>query len=319
MTKISQKISLVLSACMLCTGSCTRVSDQIEPKIDYTLQDRYILQLPSPFAPLSSEEEVSDWGKEYRIAMGFAKELDLYQAITAFKRALFLIPPKERSRKIELDYETLLCYYMGKKYDEVIYVFENSALAFADPSFPAYQDLLVILFDCYLHKKEVEKAKKVLEYLQAYFPAVGEKLELSKNLLEGNLPAITACSSKPGYEYLKKLLNNYAEAKKSVTKAQALNSIIPGAGYLYLGQKQSAVTAFLLNGLFIGASYYFFANNNIPAGIIFTGFEAGWYFGGIYGAGEEAKFYNERTYERYATPVMNQQKLFPALTLQYAF
>ena len=53
--------------------------------------------------------------------------------------------------------------------------------------------------------------------------------------------------------------------------------------------------------------------------MIFAGFEMGWYFGGIYGAGEEAKFYNERVYEAYATPMMNQRKLFPALSLQYAF
>ncbi len=100
---------------------------------------------------------------------------------------------------------------------------------------------------------------------------------------------------------------------------QLLNALIPGAGYLYIGQKKSALTAFLLNGLFIAAAYQFFHHRHVAAGIITTGFEAGWYFGGIYGAGEEAKYYNERLFEKNAATVLNDYKLFPALMMQYAF
>ena len=103
-------------------------------------------------------------------------------------------------------------------------------------------------------------------------------------------------------------------------KSGRLKVLYPrGAGYFYLGQKQSGITALLLNGLFIGASVYFFEDGNIPAGIIFTSFEAGWYFGGIYGAGLEAKYYNERLYESMATPMMHRERLFPILMLNYAF
>ncbi|MGH2611943.1 MAG: tetratricopeptide repeat protein, partial [Rhabdochlamydiaceae bacterium] len=101
--------------------------------------------------------------------------------------------------------------------------------------------------------------------------------------------------------------------------AQLLNSFVPGAGYFYLGQTQSGITALLLNGLFIWASVYFFQHGNIAAGTIFTSVEAGWYFGGIYGAGQEAKLYNERLYERQATPIMNENRYFPILMLKYGF
>jgi hypothetical protein len=57
----------------------------------------------------------------------------------------------------------------------------------------------------------------------------------------------------------------------------------------------------------------------MAAGIITTNFEAGWYFGGIYGAGEEAKYYNERIYEKNASTVLNQHKLFPILMMEHAF
>ena len=53
--------------------------------------------------------------------------------------------------------------------------------------------------------------------------------------------------------------------------------------------------------------------------MIFTTFEAGWYFGGIYGVGEETKFYNERIYESRATTMMNQSKMFPVFMIRHAF
>jgi TM2 domain-containing membrane protein YozV len=304
---------------VVATHSCYRVPENIEPKIDYAIQDRYLLDLPSPFPPLTAEEWQQDWAKEYRIAMGFAHQLDLYQAITAFKRAEFLVPPESRSRKLEIDYEILLCYYLGRKYPDVIDTFEHTDLHFVDPSFPAFHDLLVILYDSYNQANEPKKAAQTLDYIRAYYPETAEKLALSSSLQKADLPEIKAYAAKSEYAYLNDLLSAYEKDKKSITKAQTLNAIVPGAGYLYLGQKQSALTALLLNGLFIGATYYFFHHGNVPAGVIFASFEAGWYFGGIYGAGEEAKFYNERVYERYATPMMNQKGLFPGFMIQYAF
>lgn len=318
MTKTAKYLTLALSYLLL-SSACTRVPEQIEPKIDYSVQDRYLLRLPSPFTPLSEDERKQEWAKEYKIAMGFSHELDLYQAITAFKRTLFLLPREEKQRRLELQYEVLLCYYIGKKYSEVIQTFDSSGLHFVGSEFPASHDLLTILFDSYNHLKETEKAQKILQYMQSHYPCDAEKLSLSQGLQEGNIFLIEQFSTLPNYNYLASLLTCYNKEKKSIQQAQTLNALLPGAGYLYIGQKQSAMTAFLLNGLFIGASYYFFHKGNIPAGIIFTGFESGWYFGGIYGAGEEAKFYNERMYEKCAAPVMNQHKLFPILSLQYAF
>jgi len=304
---------------LLALSSCYRVPDTIEPKVDYAMQDQYLLRLPSPFSPLTEEEQQQDWAKEYRIALGFAHELDLYQAITAFKRSSYLIPSANPSRKLEIEYEIFLCYYIGKKYAEVIYTFEHSGLCHVQPSFPAFKDLLIILFDCYTQLKEEEKADKILQYLQTQSPQTAEGLTLSKDLRKATISSIETFSTKPQYSYLQPFLSYYEINKKSVQTTQLLNTFLPGAGYFYLGQRQSAITAFLLNGLFIGASYYFFHRGNIPAGVIFAGAEAGWYFGGIYGAGLEAKFYNERLYEQYATPMMNERGLFPAFMIQYGF
>ncbi len=311
------KYTLVL---LLCLTACHRVEDKIEPKMSFVVQDRYLKMLPSPFAPLSFAEKEHAWGTEYQIGIAFARQVDLYQAITAFKRAEILVPDSHKERKLEMQYEIFLCYYIGKKYQEALTYFEQSQLPYITEDFPAKHDLFVILYDCYEQLGECAKAEQVLESMKTAYPSTGKKLTISSALTSGNIDTLEQLSLEyPSETYLQNILNSYSVQKKSVGKAQALNAILPGAGYLYLGQNQSAITAFLLNGLFITATYYFYHEGNIAAGVIFTSFEAGWYFGGIYGGGEEAKFYNERTYEKIVAPVMNREHLFPILTLKYAF
>lgn len=295
--------------------SCYKVPDQIEPKVDYCLQDQYLLNLPSPFQPLSEEEKHEDFGKEALIAFRFAHDLDLYQAITAFKRASYLC--QNQARTLEFEYEILLCYYIGRKYPEVIYQFEHSPLRFVDTQFPACKDLLIILFDSYTKVKDFVNRDRIYYYIKDLYPETAEAIELSYVLQTANLPEIEKHVEKN--PYLSSFLESYSSQKKSIGTSQILNAVLPGAGYFYIGQRQTALTAALFNGLFVWASYLFFHKGNIPAGVIFATFEAGWYFGGIYGVGQETKFYNERIYEKYATPMMNQKGLFPAFMIRHAF
>jgi tetratricopeptide (TPR) repeat protein len=307
-------------AILLSLGSCHHADDTLEPKINYAVQDKYLKSLPSPFPPLTLTERGEDWGKEYLIGLSFARELDLYQAITAFKRAEFLAPPEVKERKLEIEYEILLSYYLGRKYHEVVYTFENSDLRFIDDKFPAKRDMLIILYDSYEQTGEVDKAASILQILQQFDQKTPPQLVFSSALQRADFPVLKEIEKEPDSPpYLHELLTNYEINKKSVGTAQALNATLPGAGYFYLGQTQTGITALLVNGLFIAAAVNFFIHGHTAAGIITTSFEAGWYFGGIYGAREETKFYNERLYESYATPMMNQKGLFPVLMLQFAF
>lgn len=302
--------------------SCYRVPDRIDPKVDYPLQDQNFKRLTGAFPPLSQSERQTDWGREYIIARAFADELDLYRAVSTFKRAEILLSQEtgDASRKLQMQYDILLCYFLGKRYDDAVEAFEKSGLAHVDQTFPAYHDLLLTLYECYREMDCPEKQARILELIEKTYPETGEKLQLSRAIREGDLEQVRCFASHfQSPSYLDNLLDTYQEQKKSVATAQFLNALLPGAGYLYIGQKKSALTAFLLNGLFIAAAYQFFSHHHIAAGIITTSFEAGWYFGGIYGAGEEAKYYNERIYERNASGVLNQHKLFPVLMLEHSF
>lgn len=300
-------------------SSCYKVTDTIDPRINCHVQDKHFSKLSSAFPPINGAEKQTDWGKEFIIASCFASELDLYRAVSTYKRALILLPSNETARKLEIQYDILLCFFFGQRYEEAVLAFEKSDLACVDKTFPAYHDLLLVLNECYKETDAQEKQEQVFDLLQKSYPDTAEKLTLSGAIRKGDLCTIeTFAEGFQAPSYLDDLLCYYNSQKKSVKKAQLLN-ILPGAGYLYIGQKKSALTAFLLNGLFITAAVQFFLHKHIAAGIITTGFESGWYFGGIYGAGEEAKYYNERLYENKAACVLNQHNLFPTLMMKYEF
>lgn len=305
--------------------ACYRVSSKIEPTVqspkhpkEIQREKRCFLALPQdfsvcPFPELTAEEKATDWGKEYQIGLMFAADFDLYRAITGFKRALCLLPQEQNARRLELQYLTALSYFLGKKYVEVIYSLESTSLAQVDKNFPAYGDLLLILYESYTQLGREEYAEHILKLMSVEEPESCEKVALYRDLREADLTKL-ACK-----EETKPLLAGYYKEAKSVRKAQTLNALMPGAGYLYLGQKQTAFTALAINSLFIGAATAFFAHDNIWAGVLTLSFEGGWYFGGIYGAGLSAKEYNEKLYCTYAERTGSREKSFPLMRLKYTF
>lgn len=303
--------------CMILTG-CQANSLLLEPCISFTPSPQAVECLPTAFKPLSPQERRLDWGKELVIADAFAGELDLYRAITSYKRALFLIPSgKYPERYLQIEYGIIQSYYFGKKYQDVINTFEDSTLKDCMDTFPARDDLLIILQDSYRQVGLEADACKFLQKIEESNPDKSEQLQLSNAILHADLPTIETFNLKE-IDPSCFLASYYCQAK-SVRRAQALNAFVPGAGYLYVGQKQSALTSFLLNAFFIAAATHFFQHGNVAAGLITLSLETGWYFGGINGAGLAAKEYNERLYETNATPFLLQNHLFPILMLECAF
>lgn len=304
---------------------CCRISKEIRPNIEsrvhpkeFFREKRIKVCLPqdfsvTPFVPLTSEEKQTDWGKEYGIGLLFAEDFDLYRAITSFKRALYLIPEDNKSRKQEIEYVTALAYYLGKKYIEVIYVIETTDLSEVDRNFPAFSDLLLILYDSYEQVGKREKANHILSLIENDDHNRADKLSLLHTIKKADLDEMSRSES------CQNILCGYKRERKSICKAQTLNAIVPGAGYWYVGLKQTAFTAFCVNALFIGAATHFITHGNEAAGIITLSLEGGWYFGGIIGAGLAAKQYNDKIYSCYANKVIDRECLCPAIMLKYSF
>ncbi len=300
--------------------SCQTPYVSLEPTIQYATSPRLISSLPSPFEKLTTEELNTPWGKELYIGLCFARELDLYRAITALKRALILLPASQSSRQLQIQYSLFECYYLGQKYSEALEIFDHSQLITLAETFKGFKDLMMMLFDCYHQTNQPEKAEKVYQLIDQYDADIGQNLLISTAFQEANLEAIRTLSANHSNQaQLEHFVDFYQAHKKSVSIARLLNGLLPGVGYYYVGQKKTATVSFVINALFLGATYLFIKNGNYPAGIITASLESGWYIGGINGAGLAAKEYNERLYEVNAKETMIQNRLFPILMFGTSF
>lgn len=300
-------------------GCCHTNSHLLEPNVCYETTPLLLESLPRAFKPLSPEEVKTDWGKELMIAHTFVREVDLYRAITAFKRALILAPYDLMDRRLQMEYGILYCYYLGEKYSEVIQTFETSQLTAVGGSFPPFKDLIVILYDSYQEVGQSAKAERVYTLLEQVDEGKANKLRLSDMILEGDLEAAEQEIGCYPDDELSNFLGEYRAESKSVRKAQILNACLPGAGYYYAGLKKAAFTSFVINAVFTAATYRCFETGNIAAGIILASLETGWYLGGINGAGLAVKEYNQSIFDAKARDFLVKQGLFPVLMLEKTF
>lgn len=318
-TSTATKKLLILLLCLVVVG-CQKVSAPFEPNVVYIPTDIYLEKIPSAFPKITPEEARYEWSKEYRLGGGFVEELDFYRAITCFKRAGFLMPKKNEDRKLQVDFCVMQAYYMGFKYCDALRTFDKSNLINVPTDFPAMRELQIMLYDCYLKNNEFAKAELILKWVGENDCELADDLYMYEVISKGDIDAVESFLS----EYHRSdsttlFLAEYYDEMKSVRKAQVLNAVLPGAGYLYVGQKKSALTSFLINTVFIAAAYQFFHKGYTAAGIITTSLEFGWYIGGINGAGLAAKEFNERLYESKARNFLICEKLFPVLMFDYAF
>lgn len=310
------KLLLVLA---LLVGGCTPKYEPPHPTLACPLMLSRFGALPSPFPPLTDSECTEDWSKEYRIGTAFAAEGDLYRAITAYKRALILLTTSPE-RKQQIEYDIVLAYYLGGKQKEALNFFENSSLTAVTTTFPAFDELTLLLYDLYRNTHAPCAAEQLLETIRSRNAERERTLRTYDALKKGEMESLDLNETPL---HLRKELaccaGSYALEKKSVTRARTLNALLPGAGYYYVGQKQTALTSFLLNTLFIAATYQCLHHNQIAAGALLGSLEFGWYFGGIHGAGLAAQEYNQRLYETKTLPLLCKEKVFPILMFQRGF
>lgn len=315
---IAARAVITMTALALLVG-CFPKQATLEPNLTYVPTVDDVTSLAPPFAALEPEERKEDWGREFTTGLAFAKELELYRAVTDFKRALALLPPHETAREQEILYFIALCYYLGARYSEAVSTVETTNLNRVTVNFPAYRELLILLHESYRLTDRPLAAEGIREKLEKVDPPSSHNLALSTALTTGDIDALTRFDLKYPSTGLSQLLSNYHQCEKSVTKAQVASAIVPGLGYWYVGQKQSAITAFLLNGLFIAASVQLFRSGYWPVGVFTTSMELGWYCGGIYGAGEAAHVFNQQLYEGMTRPLLAQQNLYPLFMMRWSF
>lgn len=209
---------------------------------------------------------------------------------------------------------------LGTNIEEAVDAFETSRLMRIPEDFPALKELLITLYDAYIKVDQLDKACRILNHMDTLDKALADNISLETAITHADLPSIApAAENTPAADSINEFLCTYASQAKSINKARFLNAVLPGAGYYYVGQKKTALTSFIINALFIAASYQLYDRGYIPAAIILTSLETGWYFGGINGAGLAANEYNRCIYEGLGREVLMQNRLFPVLMIQKGF
>ena len=87
--------------------------------------------------------------------------------------------------------------------------------------------------------------------------------------------------------------------RKSPLLAGTLSSLLPGAGYLYAKSPQTALAAFVANGLFIWGTVSAARKRERGVAAVIGIFAIGWYFGGIHGSAVAARRYNDYCFQEF--------------------
>lgn len=271
------------------------------------------------FNALNLEEKDAPWAKEYLLGVSFGAQEDYEEALHCFKRSLMLCP-KESKRIQEIEYAFVLTHYFQKEYKKAIDFFESHSLLYADKNFTAYHDLLIVLYHSYEILGQPKKADLIMEKLEPYSKEESIELRLTGAVLRREFESALRLSEKlDEKELISSLTHSFLQKRKSEKVAKWLNALLPGMGYYYLGQKKAALTAFLINGALIVGAAQLILNRYYTLGCMTALLEAGWYFGGIFGAKRSAYLFNESLFANYAEKIFYHESLNPQNKLHYEF
>lgn len=301
-------VLVCVCSCSILSASCESIRATAPIPIEYVPQQAEINTLPSPFTPLSDAEKNNNVERELFCGIGFLKEGDLFQAVTALKRAELFAKDTQSSRLHQIEYSLILAHYLSRHYQEVIDTCAKSTVLKNQKTFCASNELQLMLFDSYLHKGQWKDTAQCI----ASMPPTQQRLTTNLKKYENYM----RCTLE---ELPEDVYKAYVTQAKSPNKAALFNALLPGAGYAYTGENSTALTSFLINAIFIAATYEFAHAGQTGAAIISGSMECGWYFGGAYGAYLSAKRHNEHLYQELAKRAIMSEHLFPIMQFSYGF
>ena len=264
-------------------------------------------------------------------------EGDYYRAITEYKRLIFHFPSSKAA--IRAGFKIAVSYMGGKRYEAAISELKKFRQLYPDD--PLAIEALFLIAEAFYSLGNYDAALKYFKKVE--LDAIATK---SGDMKERAAAARGWCLARKGsweaaaavYDSLQdgesglkygKLTKDLKAASKLPQKSPALagtlSAIIPGSGQLYLGRKQDALVAFLLNGVFIAGAMESFRKGEDATGAILLFFEAGWYAGNIYSATSGAHKYNKKSKEdllyklerKYSLEVDGKGKVFGRYRLRF--
>ncbi|MBX7052873.1 MAG: membrane protein insertion efficiency factor YidD [Flavobacteriales bacterium] len=191
-------------------------------------------------------------------------------ATEQYEKALYdyeLKCPDEFKKHPELSYQIALIQYKLNSYDLALKASSIALNACTD----SFCQSKVLFLNGILYAKKFDWANTINTYksLSAIMP--------NSDLVKANL----------------QISNGTMSVKTKKPSIAACLSIIPGVGYAYAGHKQTAISAFIVNGLLAYATYSNLKLKNYGMAVLTGVFNLSFYISNIYGSAKSAKRYNE--------------------------
>jgi len=300
--KIAATKCLVSLSSLLLLVGCVRAPHP-PPPLSLVPDAWSIKRLPSGFPALNPQEGA--WAQEVIIGRAFAREADFYRALTAFKRALILLPADQTDRRLEVQYDIVLSYCLAQRWQDALMAYRSSELSQAPPTFPAHRDLLLLVQEILLQTGDPEGAARIDRGLSDQDRSDSQIARVLQNREWEQVE-------------LPEFQQPFTTHRKSPERAAFYQAIFPGAGYWYVGQTRAGITSLMLNALTTAATVALACHHQWAAVALVGSVELGWYMGGINGAALAAHQWNRQLGEQLATPLLTQRKA-ALFRLEYAF
>ncbi len=228
-------------------------------------------------------------------------EKDYFRAITEAKRYLFMFPTggyKEDMLMLIAD-----SYREGGDEKQALIEYKKILENFYETSYAI--EVLHKIGRLHADNRQYILAFKYFEEIQKHpFATSFEKDKASKWLVMLSL-LIGETADETNERVRKYRLEDNMDIEALVTDYEKLNikspklagflsGVLPGAGQLYVGRKRDALTALILNGLFIWGATEAFNDDKVGIGVLLTVFEIGWYSGNIHTAVSGAHKHNRK-------------------------
>ncbi len=253
---------------------------------------------------LASDTPAADATSVYTFGRHLLTLGDHYRAITELKRFSVLFPDDPRlpaaqmllglAYQAEADYDSATPYFRrlhqnkGASDIDRLALFKLGEMRLQQRQYPQ----AIRLFTRFLNQFSEGPLVDRTQYLLGLTQTLAGDAKAARSLFESLSPE-TAWARQANT--IQQVLEAAEPSEtKSPRVAGILAGVLPGAGHAYIGKPRHAITAFLLNGLFLAGATYAFLEGLEATGLILLYFETGWYLGNIRSAREGALEFNRR-------------------------
>lgn len=254
----------------------------------------------------------------WNFATHLYQEKDYYRALTEYQRFVFLFPNDPRVSEAELQIGR--CYRRegrpNKAFSHFFGLYNRKAETVGRE---ALLEMVAIRQEQSRYPEAIYWTRKFIELYSDYAEIDNIYLSLAWLQIDSGkydeaIASLDLIQPDSAYYSRAKSISQALQRRpekteKSPQTAGVLAAVLPGAGHLYAGRPEQAISSFLLNAIFISGAVVAFKNDSPVLGSILVFFELGWYGGGIHSAVEAARQENRQRERRYRRELKEKYRL----------